>query len=148
MLVEIVWWLEIREREHARFLNLQGGLGPPFCPVISPLTQQQPSTCLPAGSERKHPARGSSNHVLVAFSSSLSAAARLWAMPLMGIRGYGTCYHSLRKDEAACALGNVGVCTIGKVKNCEQWEGPWSTGQTETQTHDSIGPPPIILFQC
>lgn len=41
-------------------------------------------------------------------------------MALMGINGYGTCYHSLGKKEAACALEGMGFCPMGEDQNCEQ----------------------------
>lgn len=41
-------------------------------------------------------------------------------MPLMGINGYGTCYHSLEKKKAACALEVVGACPMEEDKNREQ----------------------------
>lgn len=58
--------------------------------------------------------------MFVSFANSLSAAASMRAMPLMGINGYGTCYHSLEKVEAACALEVVGDRTVSEDKNCEK----------------------------
>ena len=113
-----------------------GRTWPPLYAGISPLTQQQASACLPAGLESKHSScqRGSGHQVSVLLANSLSTAARMWDMPLMGINGYGTCSHSLWKKEAACALESMGFCpTMGEDQNCKHWEGSWDTGQTEAK---------------
>lgn len=96
---EIVWPLQIRRT--APVPDPEGGLGLALCGDLSThpaIIQRLP----PSWARKKTTQPGASGHqVFVLFASSLSAAARMCAMPLMGINGYSTCYRSLGKKEAA-----------------------------------------------
>ena len=145
-LVEMVWQLEIRGRQPARFLIPWEDLASPLCRDLS--THPTTIQCLPPSWVREQTlimSKGVWPPGVVLLANCLSTAARMWNMPLMGINGYGTCYHSLRKKEAACALESMGFCPamgfcptmgfcpIGEDQNCKQWEGSWNTGQAEAK---------------
>lgn len=108
---------------------------PPLCAGISPLTQQQSSACLPAGLESKHSYQRGSGHQVSCLTCQLPFNnSQDVSYALMGINGYGTCSHSLRKKEAAWTLESMGFCpTMGEDQNCKQREGSWDTGQTEAK---------------